>query len=67
MRGMQIFVKIGLKCSTYSPEHKTKRFRSINQRFRSVKVAIIFGTSLKLVIFFDKNSYNMIIRLNRFF
>jgi hypothetical protein len=28
-KGLQIFVKIDLKCSTYDPEHKTERFRSI--------------------------------------
>jgi hypothetical protein len=27
--GLQIFVKKNLKCSTYGPEHKTERFRSI--------------------------------------
>jgi hypothetical protein len=27
--GLQIFVKIDLKCSTYGPEHKTERFRTI--------------------------------------
>jgi hypothetical protein len=27
--GLQIFVKMDLKCSTYGPEHKTERFRSI--------------------------------------
>jgi hypothetical protein len=27
--GLQIFVKMDLKCSTYDPEHKTERFRSI--------------------------------------
>jgi hypothetical protein len=27
--GLQIFVKIDLKCSTYGPEHKTERFWSI--------------------------------------
>jgi hypothetical protein len=27
--GLQIFVKVDLKCSTYGPEHKTERFRSI--------------------------------------
>jgi alpha-L-fucosidase len=27
--GLQIFVKMDLECSTYSPEHKTERFRSI--------------------------------------
>jgi hypothetical protein len=27
--GLQIFVKMDFKCSTYGPEHKTERFRSI--------------------------------------
>jgi hypothetical protein len=27
--GLQTFVKMDLKCSTYVPEHKTERFRSI--------------------------------------
>jgi hypothetical protein len=27
--GLQIFVKMDLKCSTYGPEHKTERFRVI--------------------------------------
>jgi hypothetical protein len=27
--GLQIFVKMDLKCSTYGPEHKTERFRAI--------------------------------------
>jgi hypothetical protein len=39
--GLQIFVKMKLKLITYSPEHKTKRFRSI-------KVIVIFGGWFKL-------------------
>jgi hypothetical protein len=27
--GLQIFVKMYLKCNTFGPEHKTERFRSI--------------------------------------
>jgi hypothetical protein len=27
--GFQIFVRMDLKCSTYGPEHRTERFRSI--------------------------------------
>jgi hypothetical protein len=27
--GLQIFVKMDLKCSTYGPENKTERFRAI--------------------------------------
>jgi hypothetical protein len=31
--GLQIFVKMGLKCFTYGPEHKTERFRVIEVIF----------------------------------
>jgi hypothetical protein len=27
--GLQIFIKMDLKCNTYGPEHKTEKFRSI--------------------------------------
>jgi hypothetical protein len=51
--GLQIFVKMDFKFSTYGPEHKTERFRSIS------RLSLIFGIWLKLakLMFFYKNSY----------
>jgi hypothetical protein len=43
--GLQIFVKMDLKCNTYGPEHKTERFRAIEVIVKLAKI-----------VFFDQNS-----------
>jgi hypothetical protein len=50
--GIQIFVKMDLKCSTYGPEHKTDRFRSI-------EVIVNFWEVVEVGknVVFDKNTY----------
>jgi hypothetical protein len=51
--GLQFFIKIDLKCSSYGPEHKTERFRSI-------EVIVNFWELVELklakLVFFDKKS-----------